>query len=148
MNSKTSTWFETKVKYDKLQENGDTKSVREQIVVEALCFTEAEGKTFEAMKPYMSGEFQIVEEKIAAYHEVIFSEDAEADKYYKVKIETILLDEKTQKEKRTPIYYLVQGASVEDARRNIREYFMGSSLDQELVSVSKTNIMDVFRHEG
>ena len=41
MRSRTSTWFETKVKYQKTMEDGSEKVVSEAYVVDALSFTEA-----------------------------------------------------------------------------------------------------------
>ena len=39
MRSRTSTWFETKVKYQKTMEDGSEKVVSEAYVVDALSFT-------------------------------------------------------------------------------------------------------------
>lgn len=43
LRSRTSTWFECKVRYEKTQEDGSDKIVNELYVVDALSFTEAEG---------------------------------------------------------------------------------------------------------
>ncbi len=72
MRSKTSTWFECKVRYEQMQENGNQKMVAEQYVVDALSFTEAENRLMEAMESYISGEFEIAEIKKAPYREVFF----------------------------------------------------------------------------
>ena len=42
MRSKTTSWFETKVRYDKTMEDGQNKKVTEAYTVEALSFSEAE----------------------------------------------------------------------------------------------------------
>ena len=42
MRSRTSTWFETKIRYEKMMDDGMQKKVTEQYVVDALSFTEAE----------------------------------------------------------------------------------------------------------
>ena len=47
MRSRTSDWFETKIRYDKTQEDGTQKKVTEQYVVDALSFTEAESSIIE-----------------------------------------------------------------------------------------------------
>ena len=52
-------WFECKVRYDKMQENGMVKKVNEPYLVDALTFTEAESRIIEEMKPYISGEYSI-----------------------------------------------------------------------------------------
>lgn len=148
MRSKTATWFETKIKYDKTMEDGLEKSVREAYAVEALSFTEAEAAIVREMTPYISGEFSVVEEKIAAYKEVHFSDDDKADKFYKAKLAFITIDEKTDKEKRTAVYYLVQAASLEDARKTVDTVMGGTMLDYVLLSVSETALLDVFEHHA
>lgn len=67
MTSKVSKYYEVKVQYQKMQEDGKEKKVTEQYVVEALSFTEAETRIAEEMLPYTDGEFDIVSEKIAPY---------------------------------------------------------------------------------
>ena len=47
-------WIETSVKYDKVIEDGTTKSVTEKYWVSALSFTEAETNITEEMKHYGS----------------------------------------------------------------------------------------------
>ena len=44
-------WFETKVRYEKMQETGAVKKVNEPYLVDALSFTEAEARIIEAIKP-------------------------------------------------------------------------------------------------
>lgn len=77
---------------------------------------------------------------------MLFSENEKDDTFYKVKMQLITLDEKTSKEKRTTIYYLVQASSVESARRAMSDFFDVTTIDYELVSVSKTVILEVFQH--
>lgn len=61
-------WFETKLRYDKVMENGVVKKVTEAYLVDALSFTEAEARITEEMAPYINGEFEVKavkKEKIA-----------------------------------------------------------------------------------
>lgn len=41
------TWFEGKISYEKVAENGMNKKVREPYLVDALSFTEAEARLIE-----------------------------------------------------------------------------------------------------
>ena len=107
MRSRTATWFETKIKYDKMMENGIMKTVSEQYVVDALSFTEAENQIIEEMSAYISGEFKITNISETAYKEIFFSDDEMADKWYKAKLAFITIDEKTEKEKRSNVWYLL-----------------------------------------
>lgn len=72
MKTRTSQWFECKVRYGQMQETGLQKKVTEQYVVEALSYTEAEAAIIKEMEPYVSGDFEITGIKPAAYRDVIF----------------------------------------------------------------------------
>ena len=52
------TWFECRIRYEKVVENGMQKKVTEPYLVDALSFTEAEARIIEEMTPFISGEFQ------------------------------------------------------------------------------------------
>ncbi|MDO5446703.1 MAG: DUF4494 domain-containing protein [Prevotellaceae bacterium] len=143
LNCKTSTWFEGKVKSEKPMEDGLTKSVKEDYVVDAFNFAEAETTLIEEVSAYVTGELNVEALKIASYKEVFFDEDPTADKWYKVKIQMIVPDEKSGKEKRTNINYLVQAPSTQGAFRNTEEIMKGSIIDYVVASITETNILDV-----
>ena len=148
MKSKTSDWFETKIRLDKTQEDGTQKKVTEQYVVEALSFTEAEAKITAVAKDYTSGEFAVKNITPASYHEIFFSENDKDDKWYKAKLQFITIDEKTEKEKRQNHCYLVQGSSTESAQKNVADVMNGTMIDYTIVSIVETNILDVFEYEA
>ena len=76
MRSRTAQWFECKIKYEKVMEDGLQKQVVEQYVVDALSFAEAEQRITEQMSQYISGEFEVADVKKAAYKEIFFMSDA------------------------------------------------------------------------
>ena len=65
------TWFECKIRYEKVMENGMQKKVTEPYLVDALSFTEAEARIIEEMTPFISGEFTVSDIKRANYSELI-----------------------------------------------------------------------------
>lgn len=146
MKSKTSDWFETKIRLDKTQEDGTQKKVTELYVVEASSFTEAEAKTITVAKDYCSGDYSVKNITPATYHEIFFSENGRDDKWYKAKLQFITIDEKTEKEKRSDVFYLVQGNSTESAQKNINEVMGHTMIDYVIVSIVETKILDVFEH--
>ena len=77
MRSRTAQWFECKIKYEKVMEDGLQKQVVEQYAVDALSFAEAEQRITEEMSQYISGEFEVADVKKAAYKEVFFMQDGE-----------------------------------------------------------------------
>ena len=146
MRSRTAEWFECKIRYEKVMEDGLQKRVSENYVVDALSFSEAEERIIEEMSSYISGEFDVVDIKKATYKEVFFSEDDMADKWYKAKLQFITIDEKTDKEKRTAVNYLVHAGTLNGAVKNIDEVMGGTMIDYVIASVAETTLMDVFEY--
>ena len=147
MRSKTSTWFETKIRFEKTVETGETKKVTETYVVDALSFTEAESTITKEMTAFISGDMEVKAIKRAPYGEVFFSDIDSDDKFYKAKLQFITLDDKTEKEKKSSVYYLVQASSIEKARKYIDEEMGKSMIDYSIASITETPIMDVFEHK-
>ena len=66
-------------------------------------------------------------------------------RWYKAKVAFLTLDEKTGKEKRNTVVYLVEASSVHGACNNIDSIMQGSMLDYEITDVSEQRaIVDVF----
>ena len=148
MRSRTADWFETKIRYEKTMDDGMQKPITEQYVVDALSFTEAENSIIEEMSTCISGEFKITGIKPTPYHEIFFSENANDDKWYKTKLQFITIDEKSEKEKRSNINYLVQASSLQGAVKNIDEVMGGTMIDYIIASIVETQIMDVYEHSA
>ena len=146
MRSRTDNWFECKIAYEKTMEDGLQKKVKESYVVDALSFTEAESRMMEEMSNYISGAFTIDNINKASYKEIFFSDEEMADKWYKVKLEYITIDEKTEKEKRSAVYHLVQAGTLNSAVKNIMEVMSTSMQDYVISSVAETKLMDVFEY--
>lgn len=136
------------VTYGKRMENGLEKNVTEKYLVDALSFTEAEARIIEEIQPFISGEFKVSGINRAHYSEVFLSNDSSADKFYKIRINYITLDEKTGTEKRTIAKMLVQAGSFEDALSNFEKGMRGTLADYEIIEISETPIVDVFEYEA
>ncbi|MBR2102694.1 MAG: DUF4494 domain-containing protein [Prevotella sp.] len=148
MRTRTAEWFETKIKYEKTMDDGMQKKVTEAYVVDALSFTEAERRITEEMSSYISGEFDVSDIKKATYKEIFFSDSESADKWYKSKLQFITIDEKSGKEKRSNVYYLVQAGSLLEAVKNIEAVMSGTMIDFEIASVAETMLMDVYEYRS
>lgn len=147
MRSRTAIWFECKVRYEKMMEDGMPKKVVEVYTVDALSFSEAEERIMEEMSSYVSGEIEIADLKIAPYKEIFFADNDLADKWYKTKLAFITIDEKTDKEKKTSVFYLVNAGNINSAIKNIDEVMGGTMIDYQTINVSETTIMDVFEYK-
>jgi hypothetical protein len=129
-----------------MMEDGQQKKVIEQYVVDALSFGEAEERITKEMSHYISGEFEVKAITPASYGEIFFSDAESDDRWYKAKLSFITIDEKTEKEKRTSVTYLVQGGTVQSAVKNVEEVMNGTAIDYVIAAVTETKIMDVFEH--
>lgn len=135
-------WFECKVTYEKMLENGMQKKVTEPYLVDALSFTEAEARIIEEIRPYITGEFTIADIKRARFSELFFNEMG--DRFYKIKVYFITLDEKSGAEKKTAAQMLTQASTLKEAIGVLEEGMKGTMADYTIASVTETAIMDVF----
>lgn len=147
MRIRTSNWFEVEIRYQKTQEDGSEKSVTEKYAIDALSFTEGESAITEEMAAYTSGEFKVKSMQEASYREVFFSDKDDDDCWYKAKLQFFSYDDKTNKEKRSNVTYLVQAKSMHRAISNIDEVMGKTMIDYEIIGLSKTNVYDVFEHK-
>lgn len=137
------TWFEVKVRYEQTQEDGMNKMVTETYVYKAADFGKAYDKAIKNMSTFISGEFGIKAMKIAQYGEVVMQDDITEEKFYRVKVNLIILDEDTQKEKKIACYYLVNADSVEKARKYTDAALSDEILDYVIEAVQEAKIIDV-----
>ena len=140
-------WFEATIRFEKTMEDGLQKKVSENYTIDALSFEEAERRIIEEMSSYISGEFEVKNLKIAPYKAIFFSDSDMADRWYKAKLAFITIDEKTEKEKRSNVVYLVNAGSFNGAVKNIDEVMGGTMIDYVILSVQETNLMDVFEYK-
>lgn len=136
--------FISTVRYEKTMENGLNKTVNEQYLFDALSFTEAEARTIEELKPYISSEFSISQIVKPRLSELFLTTDTGADRYYKVKVAFITIDEKTAVEKKTNSFILVQASDFKNAYDRFIEGMKGTMADYEIVSIVETQILDYY----
>lgn len=138
-----SQWFETKVKYDKtMLDTGALKSVTEPYLVDALSFTEAEARIIKEMEPFTSGELTVTAVRKVRYEEVIYHEGG--DRWYKVKVNMITIDEKTGAEKRTASFSLVQASEFKLALDYFLDAMKSVLFDFEVVNITEMPYIDVY----
>ena len=148
MRSSTAIWFEAKIRYEKTMEDGCLKKVTETYVIDALSFGEAENRILEEMAPFINGEKEECGLKIATNKEIFFADSNMADRWYVAKLAFITIDEKTDKQKKTRVCYLVNAGNINAAIKNIEEVMAGTMIDYDTLNVSETQILDVFEYKG
>ncbi len=135
-------WIEVKARYEKMLENGTQKRVTEPYLVDALSCTEAEARVIEELTAYTSGDLSVMSNKKVNISEVFLSYTG--DKFYKVKVNFITIDEKSAVEKKTASYMIVPGDSFKDAYDNFNDGIKGIMADFEIESIAETRYIDVY----
>lgn len=143
MHSKKGYWFEVTVKYERMLDDGSNKKVSETYVTEAFSFSEAEKRIMNEVGKSVRGGIEVKKMAPASYKEVIFSDVTTDEHWFKAKVSFITLDEKSGKEKRNTVQYLLQADTFDDAVTHINE-FMRTSGDFLTATVSETKILDVY----
>jgi hypothetical protein len=135
-------FFEVKVKYDKMQDNGALKAVTETYALDALSFTEAEAKITDMMRPQINGSFEVTAEKIAPYTNLIRGQH---DLYYSVKYTFMQFNEVTgTMSKKHLETILINAEDFDDAKAKAVAYQRNATIDWQIDTLKETNIIDVF----
>lgn len=135
-------WFECKARFEKTMENGMLKKVTEAYLVDALSFTEAEARFIKEITPWINGEFTVSDIKRAKISEIFTSEDG--DRWFKAKVQFVMIDEKSGAEKKTSCYMLVQACTSDEALANLHKGMKGTMADYVVHTISETKLMDIF----
>ena len=140
------TLYECGVRYEKTADNGMTKKVTELYLVDACSFAEAEGRITQEMQPYISGDFDVVTIKRTNYSEIVEGLST-ADKWFKAKLMFVTIDEKSGKEKKQAVHFIVRATDINNAHICVVEHMKGSVMDYEVATLDETKIMDLFRYK-
>ena len=140
------TLYECGIRYERTMENGMTKKVTELYLVDALSFAEAEGRITKEMEPYISGDFDVVTIKRTNYSEIVEGLST-ADKWFKAKLNFISIGEKSGKEKKQAVHFIVRATDINNAHICVVEPMKGSMMDYEIATLDETKIMDLFRYK-
>ncbi len=140
----TANWFEAKVKYMKVSEDGKEKKVNEAYLLDAMSYTEAESRITREMESVVSGDYYISSLKKSNITEVVPSEDETDDRWYKAKVAIIDADEVSGKEKSSFQYYLVAASDIKRALENLEKSLSTFVVPYEIASLADTTFMDVY----
>ena len=80
--------------------------------------------------------------KRARYSETFLNDNG--DRFYRVKVNMLTLDEKSGTEKKTPIQMLAQASTIHDALGVIDTGMKGTMADYVIAAITETTLLDVF----
>lgn len=132
--------YEIKIKYTRQTGEDNPKRESETYLIEGLNCSEVEKRLMDVLKPYIFGDHEIPSCKKAQYKDIFPS--VTGDYWFKFRVEMIVVDE-SGKEKRHKVSILVQEADIEAAIKKLKHELSG--FDYDIASVTKSNIIDVYR---
>ena len=136
------TWFECKVKYVKIDDDGRERKVSEVYLVDAVSFTDAETRIIQQMETMVRGEFMVDNIKKSNIVEIFPHENGEW--WYKARIGIVTIDEKAGKEKKINNYFLVAADDLKQALQRLEEGLAYVLVPYQTTSLAICNIVDVF----
>lgn len=136
------TWFEVKVKYVKIDNDGRERKMGESYLVDAVSFTDAEARIIQQMQQVIRGEFHIDNIKKSNIIEIFPAESGEF--WYKARIAIVTIDEKAGKEKKVNNHFLVAADDFKEALQRLEEGLSYILVPYHTTSMALSTIVDVF----
>ena len=137
-------WYECKVTHDVMIEDC-VKTLTEPYLVEALSVTEAATR----ITAELEGDGDITIEGVTRkrFQEVFLEEGEWEHPFYLTKVALTTLDEKSGTEREQTFCYLIEAETLKDAMQRLEAELRGGVSDWELLSLSKTPIVEVVTAE-
>jgi ribosomal protein L20A (L18A) len=139
-----SAWYQGKIRYQKIDEKDKTIKITEVYLVDAVSYTDAEARIYSTVASN-TPDFHLFGLSRMKLQEVFFVEDG-AETWFKVKVNFMSFDEKSQKEKRTPFMMLINAENPLEAYNLISER-LGTVEDYQITDINITNILEVIPYE-
>ena len=138
-------WYECKVTHDVMIENC-VKTVTEPYLVEALSVTEAATRIATELEGD-GGDLTIEGVTRKRLQEVFLEAGEWEHPFYLAKVALTTLDEKSGAEREQTYAYLIEAETLKDAMLRLEAEFRGGISDWELLSLSKSPIVEVVTEE-
>ena len=133
-------FYEIKISYTRQTGEDNPAAVKETYLVEGLTCADVENRLIEDIKPLISGEWEVKSCKQVQFYDLI--PNPEGDRWYKARVEMITVED-NGKETRKAVSIYVQAGNVTEANKTLHQAL--SNLDCEVVSITRSPIMEVLR---
>ena len=135
-------FYEATTKVTRTNERGEEKEVLERYVIkDCLLFQEAEERAAKTYA-YDNTDGDVVAIRRSKLYEIV-NENKTDGKYFKAKLASVFVDEKTGKEKMTYYDLLLNAGSMDEANKIMQEYMKAGMADFLLLSITETKILEV-----
>lgn len=137
-------WVEVRVSYDGVTEKGEETNMKETWLVRAATLAEAESRATEKVCAYNGVEDVGVEACVKRNIAAFWVSSLNGDKFYKVRCEGLLVNEKTGKERIVKREYLVLSPNMLDAYETFVKCMSDTEFSEfEVSGINLTPIVEI-----
>lgn len=137
-------WVEVRVSYDGVTEKGEKTNMKETWLVRAATFAEAESRATEKVCAYNGVEDVGVEACVKRNIAALWVSSLNGDKFYKVRCEDRLVNEKTGKERIVKRNYLILSPNMLDAYETFIKCMSDTEFSEyEVLGINLTPIVEI-----
>lgn len=137
-------WVEVRVSYDGVTEKGEKTNMKETWLVRAATFAEAESRATEKVCAYNGVEDVGVEACVKRNIAAFWVSSLNGDKFYKVRCEGLLVNEKTGKERIVKRDYLILSPNMLDAYETFIKCMSDTEFSEfEVLGINLTPIVEI-----
>lgn len=137
-------WVEVRVSYDGVTEKGEKTNMKETWLVRAATFAEAESRATEKVCAYNGVEDVGVEACVKRNIAAFWISSLNGDKFYKVRCEGLLVNEKTGKERIVKRDYLILSPNMLDAYETFVKCMRDSEFSEiKMLGINLTPIVEI-----
>lgn len=137
-------WVEVRVSYDGVTEKGEKANMKETWLVRAATFAEAESRATEKVCAYTGVEDVGVEACVKRNIAAFWVSSLNGDKFYKVRCEGLLVNEKTGKSRIVKRDYLILSPNMLDAYETFVKCMSDSDFSEfEVSGINLTPIVEI-----
>ena len=136
------TWYECKVKAQKIDQGGYERAVTDVYLIDAVSYTDAEARITQKASEYTKGAFQVKSIRQSNVTEIIT--DGNGEWWWKAKISLITVDEELGREKKVAQYLLVSADNLAEAVVKINSGLEYMLVPYNLEQVALSPIAEVF----
>lgn len=143
-------YYVCKIAYDKQitdpesRDCGKIKSVNESYMVNALSCAEAEAVIIKEVAQYIKGAWTIKSIKAVNIADIFKEDDDLSENWYQAKVNISVVNEGTGVESFVAETILVRADEFAEAYKRFNDKMKNTMADYELVSLSKSQIVDLF----
>jgi hypothetical protein len=139
-------WFECKVGYLKIDDDGRERKVSENYLLDAVSYTDAEARAIQQLSTMVRGEFVV--KKISQSNIIEIFPHENGEWWFKAKIAIVTIDERAGKEKKINQYFLVAADNIKQALQRLEEGLSYVLVPFTVTSIALSSVVDVFPYFG